>query len=168
MNLHIVQSEEARAEAMLLMIAQENLISPRFGGPIIGGIHDHITGSSILSKEDLLIPKSMALQILGSINHTGVLPELFNNANGQPCVRGPDLLSLIIPQNIDMRFRNRAGELVVVQNRQIQGILDRSENRSGRRATLGVYHADEREFSRTPIHRGSHTYFDFSMQCAWF
>jgi len=125
MNLHIVQSEEARAEAMLLMRVQENLISPRFGGAIIGCIHDHITGASLLSKEDLLIPKSMALQILGSVNHTGELPKLFEDANGQLCVRGPDLISLIIPQNIHLTFRNRIGELVLVQNGQIQGTLDR-------------------------------------------
>ena len=37
MNLHVPQSEEARAEAALLMRVQDQLISPRYGGPIIGG-----------------------------------------------------------------------------------------------------------------------------------
>ena len=32
MNLHIIQSVEARAEAKILMRVQENLLSPRFGG----------------------------------------------------------------------------------------------------------------------------------------
>src|SRR5207244_7878581 len=44
MNLHVLQSEEARAEARVLMRVQEHILSPRFGGPVIGGIHDHITG----------------------------------------------------------------------------------------------------------------------------
>ncbi len=42
MNLHVPQSEEARSEAILLMRVQDQLISPRFGGPIIGGLRDFI------------------------------------------------------------------------------------------------------------------------------
>ena len=38
MNLHVPQSEEARAEAILLMRVQDQLISPRYGGPIIGAL----------------------------------------------------------------------------------------------------------------------------------
>ena len=41
MNLHVVQSEEARAEARILMRVQEHIRSPRFGGAVIGAIHDH-------------------------------------------------------------------------------------------------------------------------------
>src|SRR5437016_690285 len=48
MNLHVLQSEEARAEARVLMRVQEHILSQRFGGPVIGGIHDHITGSFLL------------------------------------------------------------------------------------------------------------------------
>jgi DNA-directed RNA polymerase subunit A' len=36
MNLHVPQSEEARTEALLLMQVQDQILSPRFGGPIIG------------------------------------------------------------------------------------------------------------------------------------
>ena len=40
MNLHVIQSEEARAEAKILMRVQEHIITPRYGGAVIGGIHD--------------------------------------------------------------------------------------------------------------------------------
>ncbi|MEM3393935.1 MAG: DNA-directed RNA polymerase subunit A', partial [Candidatus Methanomethylicia archaeon] len=33
MNLHVPQSEEARAEAAILMLVQEQILSPRYGGP---------------------------------------------------------------------------------------------------------------------------------------
>ena len=33
MNLHVLQSDEARAEARILMQVQENILSPRYGGP---------------------------------------------------------------------------------------------------------------------------------------
>ena len=52
MNLHVLQSEEARAEARILMQVQENILSPRYGGPIIGAIHDHITGAYFLTHEN--------------------------------------------------------------------------------------------------------------------
>ena len=45
MNLHVPQSEEARAEAILLMRVQDQLISPRYGGPIIGALRDFVTGA---------------------------------------------------------------------------------------------------------------------------
>ena len=51
MNLHVPQSEEARSEAILLMRVQDQLISPRFGGPIIGGLRDFITGAYLLTKD---------------------------------------------------------------------------------------------------------------------
>ena len=44
MNMHVPQNMEAMAEARILMLVQENILSPRFGGPIIGGLHDHISG----------------------------------------------------------------------------------------------------------------------------
>jgi DNA-directed RNA polymerase subunit A' len=32
-------------------MVQENILSPRFGGAIIGGIHDHISGCFLLTHE---------------------------------------------------------------------------------------------------------------------
>ena len=51
MNMHVFQTEESRAEAKSLMRVQEHILSPRFGGPIIGGIHDHISGAYLLTRE---------------------------------------------------------------------------------------------------------------------
>ena len=55
MNLHVPQSQEARAEASLLMKVQDQIISPRYGGPIIGGIRDFITGAFLLTMDDTSI-----------------------------------------------------------------------------------------------------------------
>src|SRR5437867_9544733 len=61
MNLHVPQSEEARAEAILLMRVQDQLISPRYGGPIIGALRDFITGAYLLTKDDTtLTPQEFA------------------------------------------------------------------------------------------------------------
>ena len=64
MNLHVLQSEDARAEARILMKVQEQILSPRFGGPIIGGIHDHITGLFLMTYLDTKFTKEEALRLV--------------------------------------------------------------------------------------------------------
>ncbi|HIH24548.1 TPA: DNA-directed RNA polymerase subunit A', partial [Candidatus Woesearchaeota archaeon] len=48
MNLHIPQTEEARAEAEILMQVQTQIVSPRYGLSIIGCNQDAISGNYIL------------------------------------------------------------------------------------------------------------------------
>ncbi|MEC8626545.1 MAG: DNA-directed RNA polymerase subunit A', partial [Candidatus Thermoplasmatota archaeon] len=121
------QSEEARAEAKILMRVQEHILTPRYGGAVIGGIHDHISGAYLLTRggENGLILKRNALEMLGYINYRGDLPETVENDAGEACFRGEDLMSLIIPDNIHMRFRSRSLDDVKVHNGQISGTLDK-------------------------------------------
>src|SRR5205807_1993243 len=72
MNLHVLQSEEARAEARVLMRVQEHILSPRFGGPVIGGIHDHITGSFLLTYKESKFTREEVTFILSKIDENGV------------------------------------------------------------------------------------------------
>ena len=44
LNLHALQAEEARVEAAELIDVKNNIISPRFGGPLIGVDLDQISG----------------------------------------------------------------------------------------------------------------------------
>src|SRR5207249_6689988 len=67
MNLHVLQSEEARAEARVLMRVQEHILSPRFGGPVTGGIHDHITGAFLLTYKDAKFTKEETAYIQSKI-----------------------------------------------------------------------------------------------------
>ncbi len=67
MNVHVLQTEEARAEAKILMAVQHNIISPRFGKPIIGGIHDYITGLFLLTYGEKKFTREEALGILEKI-----------------------------------------------------------------------------------------------------
>ncbi|KOS19462.1 DNA-directed RNA polymerase III subunit RPC1 [Escovopsis weberi] len=52
MNLHVPQSEEARAEAITLMGVKHNLATPKNGEPIIAATQDFITASYLLSSKD--------------------------------------------------------------------------------------------------------------------
>ena len=52
MNLHVPQTEEARAEAINLMGVKNNLITPKNGEPIIAATQDFITAAYLLSDKD--------------------------------------------------------------------------------------------------------------------
>ncbi|KAI0387182.1 beta and beta-prime subunits of DNA dependent RNA-polymerase [Hypomontagnella monticulosa] len=52
MNLHVPQTEEARAEAMMLMGVKYNLATPKNGEPIIAATQDFITAAYLLSSKD--------------------------------------------------------------------------------------------------------------------
>ena len=64
-----------RAEARILMRVQEHIISPRYGGSVIGGIHDHISGAYLLTNGDAFLPKHVVMEVLGSVGWVGDLPE---------------------------------------------------------------------------------------------
>ena len=125
MNLHVIQSEEARAEAKILMRVQEHILTPRYGGAVIGGIHDHISGAYLLSRPGTLIRQAHGLEMLGNINFTGELPEVVKDANGNASYRGQDIISLIVPDNIHLRFRSRSNDMVVVKDGAVDGTLDK-------------------------------------------
>ncbi|EFA78358.1 RNA polymerase III [Heterostelium album PN500] len=52
MNLHLPQTEEARAEALILMGVTNNLITPRNGEPLVAATQDFLTSSYLISRRD--------------------------------------------------------------------------------------------------------------------
>ncbi|KAL6921658.1 hypothetical protein FSHL1_005627 [Fusarium sambucinum] len=52
MNLHVPQTEEARAEAINLMGIKHNLATPKNGEPVIAATQDFITAAYLLSGKD--------------------------------------------------------------------------------------------------------------------
>ena len=52
MNLHVPQTEEARAEATELMGVKRNLATPKNGTPIIAAIQDFVTAAYLISQKD--------------------------------------------------------------------------------------------------------------------
>ena len=124
MNLHVIQGEEARAEAKILMRVQEHILTPRYGGAVIGGIHDHISGAYLLSNQNPKISKRHGLEMLGNIGYTGKLPKIHKGPMGE-YFNGEDLISVIIPENIHLRFRSRSNDDVVVKKGMVSGTLDK-------------------------------------------
>ncbi len=105
MNLHVLQSEEARAEAKVLMRVQEHILSPRFGGPVIGGIHDHITGAFLLTHEDSKFTREETLRIMEKIPGLD-MPKPLVKDGGIEYWGGKQLFSLILPKDLHMTFKS--------------------------------------------------------------
>ncbi|MGV8171592.1 MAG: DNA-directed RNA polymerase subunit A' [Candidatus Woesearchaeota archaeon] len=96
MNLHIPQTEEARAEAEILMHIPTQIISPRYGLSIIGCNKDAQTGMYILSKKDFKLTREEAVDLLASIGVTefGRLPD-------KEIVSGRDVISVLMPKDFN-------------------------------------------------------------------
>ncbi len=109
MNMHIPQTEEARAEAMILMHVKENILSPRFGGPIIGGIHDHISGLFLLTNGKEKINKNDALELLAK-SEIRELPEPAITEKNEPYWTGKQIFSQILPKGLNLLFKSEICE----------------------------------------------------------
>ena len=104
MNLHIPQTEEARAEAAILVAVEENILSPRFGGPIIGGIHDHVSGIFMLTNQVKWHTKEEALYLLKNIDIEH-LPAPGKIQEGIPYWSNKQIFSTVLPKELNMVFR---------------------------------------------------------------
>ncbi len=121
MNLHVLQTEEARAEAKILMAVQRNIISPRFGRPIIGSIHDYITGLFLLTRGEKKFDKEKVLGVLHKIDIVDLgepagtfeypLAEgsdtKFGKTRRMPYWTGKQIFSMILPEGLDLEFRGK-------------------------------------------------------------
>ena len=134
MNLHVPQSEEARAEAILLMRVQEQLISPRFGGPIIGGLRDFITGAYLLTKDGTTLTKQefANLAMLGGYN--GKLPEPKIKKKNALFYTGKQLFSIFLPSDFNFVMTSKWSkgtkgqdkDVVIKNGELVSGVIDKS------------------------------------------
>jgi DNA-directed RNA polymerase subunit A' len=103
MNMHVPQTEEARAEANILLSVHENILSPRFGGPIIGGIHDHVSGIFMLTHGTRWFTKEEALYLL-RYTHVDHMPPVGKEEGGVRYWSNKQIFSMILPDQLNMVF----------------------------------------------------------------
>jgi len=100
MNLHVPQSEEAQTEARLLMQVQDQILSPRFGGPIIGAIRDFITAAYLFTRKSTLLTKEEVCRLLVAANYEGPLPEP-EVREPKPLWTGKQIFGLFLPKDLN-------------------------------------------------------------------
>ncbi len=84
MNVHLPQTEEAKAEALYLLGVKENIISPKGADPIIAATQDFLTTFYLITQKDFFLERSHFFQYL----------SYFNDANERidippPCILKP-------------------------------------------------------------------------------
>ncbi|KAI9222317.1 DNA-directed RNA polymerase III subunit C1 [Blastocladiella britannica] len=99
MNMHLPQTDEARAEALELMGVKNNLVTPRNGEPIIAATQDFITASYLVSRKDAFFDRIQITQMLlfmGDIKFDLPPPCIFKP---QRLWSGKQLLSCLLRPN---------------------------------------------------------------------
>jgi len=144
MNIHVPQTEEARAEAQILLDVNQNLMSPKNNTNLIGCIADATTGNYLLNLANL--NKSDTAQLL---YEAGISSNLSKKS-----FEGGEIFSETLPE-IDFKFKTKSSEetfniekgvlksgvvddkLFGVENGALIAELDKT---SGREKTLDTIH----------------------------
>ncbi|MBY9012875.1 MAG: DNA-directed RNA polymerase subunit A' [Candidatus Lokiarchaeota archaeon] len=113
MNLHVPQSEEARTEAELLLKVQNHILSPRFGGPILGGIQDFISSVFQFTSLNSLYNRKDTLKLL-------YLGDVFVSKPGfslddivpvktdpEPYYSGKQIFSTLFPDDLNIKVKSK-------------------------------------------------------------
>ena len=99
MNIHAPQTEEARAEAKVLLNVNTNLFSPKNNMNYFGCIQDAVSGNYMLNESE--ISKEDASQLLWQIGASGFSLNKMN--------KGSDILKRIVPKEVATEDMTYAG-----------------------------------------------------------
>ena len=127
MNLHIPQTEEARAEAEILMQIQSQIISPKNGLNIIGCKDDAIVGNYLLTKK-LELDREEAVSLLIAIGIDN--SEKFRKFGKK--VSGKEVFSAILPDDFDFIGQTKGStkeekiQVIIKKGNLISGHIDKS------------------------------------------
>jgi len=139
MNLHVPQGKEAEAEAKEMLLVQNHLLSPRFGGPLMGALQDFISGGFMLTRKSVLLEREEVMDLLYAGGYTGPLPPPAITSPKQLWT-GKQLISLFIPGGINFQGRANSctgcggctldecpsdGFVVVKDGELLMGVLDK-------------------------------------------
>ncbi len=129
MNLHIPQTEEARAEAEMLMMVETQLVSPRYGLSIIGCVQDSITGLYLLTKSSEMTRED-AIDMLTKVGITD-----YDKLPAKKAITGKDVFSMLIPEDFSFSGHSKSckskdaechdsNHVIIKNGRLVQGVMD--------------------------------------------
>lgn len=129
MNLHIPQTEEARAEARLLVALENHMITPRYGDFIVGGKQDIITGIYLLTQDDTKLSFGEAVDLLYKAKATkedlDKLERFIENAKkeGRNYLTGKEVFSALLPDDVNIKTQITKIENGVVKEGYVEQSL---------------------------------------------
>jgi DNA-directed RNA polymerase subunit A' len=117
MNIHSPQTEEAKAEARILLDVKRNLVSPKNNTNLLGCIADAVTGNFLLGGAT--ITRDDAMQLL---YRSGIKAEI-----SKKTMSGVDVFSYILPKEImDKGFKKIDSKLFGIEEGALIKELDKS------------------------------------------
>ena len=136
MNIHVPQTEEAQAEARMLLYIPHNIVSPKNGSIVVGPELDSTVGNYLLTN-NMTISRKEAIELLGSIGITD-----FSRLPDGDTLKGSDLYSCILPPDFNFegptkQYRTPEDKnnplcwLKIKNGRIVFGVLDSMNTRSG-------------------------------------
>lgn len=166
MNLHLPQTEEAKAEALILMGNKTNLVTPRNGELLIAATQDFITGGYLLTQKDEFLDRGQACQLAACLlagDDASMRIDLPKPAICKPAMlwTGKQIFSLILrpnqscPVKANLRTKGRAytsneemcinDSFVNIRNSElVAGSMDKSTLGSG--AKNNIFYVLLRDF----------------------
>lgn len=120
MNLHIPQTEEAQVEALELAAVPKNIRSPRFSGPIVGAVRDHLSGLYLMTHDDVKIKREDFVQLIRAVDPAIKIPS-------KEYMSGKEIFSLFLPKDFSIEHKSKSGDMVVIKNgKLIEGNIDKA------------------------------------------
>lgn len=160
MNLHVPQTEEARAEAINLMGVKNNLLTPKSGEPIIAATQDFISGSYLISHKDSFFDRATFVQLLCMMSDAHVQFDIPPPTIFKPVMlwTGKQVFSMLIKPNkksnviINLDAKNKTYEapakglpnemspndgFVIIRGSQVlSGLMDKSTLGDGKKHSV--------------------------------
>jgi len=137
MNLHLPQSVQTENELKMLSNVILQIISPRQSKPIVSVVQDVTLGLYRLTKDETYVNEKQLFNLaMSNTKFLGEIPEPELNIKGNKKWSGKQVLSEIIPKNINLVNgnnqydadinKNDKKNLIIIENGQIkQGIFDK-------------------------------------------
>ncbi|KRY70126.1 DNA-directed RNA polymerase II subunit RPB1, partial [Trichinella pseudospiralis] len=102
MNLHLPQSQEAKAEILELCMIPRMILTPQANRPVMGIVQDTLTACRKLTKRDVFIDRATMfdlVMLLPKWNGKMPIPTI---VKPKPLWTGKQLFSMIIPGNVNL------------------------------------------------------------------
>ncbi|MFN3909935.1 MAG: DNA-directed RNA polymerase subunit A' [Candidatus Anstonellaceae archaeon] len=96
MNLHVIQTEEAKAEAEILMKVHNQILSPRHGQAIIKFHEDYVSGCWFLTRQEAEFDKELTCRFLAIGGITKLPPP-----DKKDKWSGKLIFSMFLPKNLN-------------------------------------------------------------------
>jgi len=120
MNIHVLQSTQANAEAMYLMSIEKHIISPQNNAPVISLVQNSLLAAYLLTQEGVTFDREHMELALQSIRYPlKSIPEPDSNGRWS----GRQLFSLVLPPALTVTIPLKDNKVVIEGGQILQGQL---------------------------------------------